>query len=182
MSRSWSRNVPLCLAVLAATWAFSPAPAGAQQRSNVPTAADRDKAAAIAAPAGQKKLSLVCTLQRPSQIQRFFVVCTGTTQIDVAIADCCIPGDHWQVKVKSWDADPNTAVATAPGPANVFSAPARVFNYGGTPNNKDLKALIECSYLHGVNVFPAGSFINVTSSGTCTSTDLGLEDRIDRTP
>jgi len=166
----------------ALTWAS--AGAGAQQpKSNLPTPADHQRIAAAAVPPGLNQLHLTCQINRPSQVDRFFIVCaSGTTQIDVAIADCCIPGDHWQVKAKAWDEKPNTAVQTAP-PNNAFSPPARVVNYGGTSSNHDLKALIECSYLNGVDVFPAGSFITVTSTGgTCTSTPLGQEDRIDRAP
>ena len=171
------------LAAIGSALAASSAPAAAQQ-SNLPTPAEHEKVkAALVLPAGQRVLHLTCELARPSQIQRYFIDCTpGTTQIDVAVADCCIPGDHWQVKAKAWDAAPNTAVETAP-PNNVFSPPGRVLNYGGTSHNHDLKALVECSYLNGVDVFPAGAFITVTSAGgSCTSTPLGLEDRIDRTP
>ncbi len=152
-------------------------------KSNLPSEAERSRFLAIAPQPGKGQLNLACDLSRPSQIQRYFVVCTpGTTQIEVAIADCCIPGDHWQVKVKAWDASPNTAVQTAP-PNNVFSPPAQVLNYGGTAHNRDLEALVECSYIDGVDVWPAGSSITVASvGGTCTSTNLGLEDAIDRTP
>ena len=181
------RVVTMSLGILAAIgFAWTPvsgqAP-GQKGQSNLPTPAEHERIRAMAVPPGVSQLHLTCQLDRPSQVQRFYVVCTpGTTQIGVATADCCIPGDHWQVKVKAWDEKPNTAVQTAP-PNNVFSPPAQVLNYGGTPNNKDLKALIECSYLNGVDVFPAGSFIVVSSTGgTCTSTPLGLEDRIDRTP
>jgi hypothetical protein len=163
-------------------------PAHAQQtRSNAPTEAD---IAAVKAPPAPSALltqqALLFLLNRPSSVRRYFVTCTGSTELDVAVSDFGTPGDHWQAKVKAWDTMPNTAVATAPGTVNVFSAPARVFNYGGTPANRNLTALIEVSYLHGVNVFPlpdgAGGFMIVTSAGPCTIEDLGIEDRIDRTP
>ena len=44
------------------------------------------------------------------------------------------------------------AVTTAPGPIGEFSMPARVFTYGTT---HDLNAIIECTYMHGANTFPA---------------------------
>ena len=129
---------------------------------------------------GGQQILLSCLLWRPGQVQRYAVSCPGTKQLDVRVADCCIPGDHWQVKVKSWDFKPNTAVATSPGGDGDFSAPARVFTYS---SSRDMNALIECSYLHGVNVFPAESFLLVESSGgACSVTDVGITEEIDRSP
>jgi hypothetical protein len=129
---------------------------------------------------GGGQLTLSCVVDRPGQVRRFAVTCTGTKQIDVKAADCCLPGDHWQMKVKSWDFKPNTGVATTPGGAGVFSVPARVFTYSSA---RDMNALIECSYLHGVNVFPAETDIVVeTHSGTCSAVELGVTDEIDRSP
>ena len=172
--------IPLLCFISAPAFAQAPPAPAPATRPNTPSDDERSRAFAAPVPPQQTKLSLVCTLQRPSQVQRFFIQCApGTAQLDVAVADCCIPGDHWQVKVKSWDAAPKTAGATAPGPGPVFGVPARVFNYGGP---HELRALIECSYLHGINVFPAGAFITVTSPGACTNTNVGLEDIIDRAP
>ena len=124
-----------------------------------------------------------CTLYRPSQIQRYQVTCSGATFLDASIADCCISGDHWQVKHKNWDSSPNTAVTTSPGKAALFGAISRVYNYGGTASNPgNINAEVDCSYLHGVDVFPAGSTIALTSDGFCSVTPLDLRDAIDRAP
>ncbi|PTL76527.1 hypothetical protein [Vitiosangium sp. GDMCC 1.1324] len=126
------------------------------------------------------QLRFSCILERPGQVRRFAVTCSGTKQIDVKAADCCIPGDHWQVKVKSWDFKPNTAVATTPGSDGDFSVPARVFTYSSSRN---MNALVECSYLHGVNVFPAQTDLIVETNGsTCSVEDLGLSNELDRSP
>lgn len=124
-----------------------------------------------------------CTLGRPSDIQGYDVRCTNATFLDARSADCCIPGDHFQVKVKNWDRAPNTAVTTSPGPAGVFGVPARVYNYNGTPENpRNLHARVECGYLHGVDVFGAGSTVDLSSDGTCVVTADPLISRIDRSP
>jgi hypothetical protein len=74
-------------------------------------------------------------------------------------------------------------VATSPGGANVFGTPLRGYNYGGTPQNPGgLAAYLECTYLHGVNVFPAGSFVDLSSDGICTVTADPVRARIDRSP
>lgn len=136
----------------------------------------------IAEPDGA--LLLNCSISRPSQILRYYVTCSNATQLDFSIADCCISGDHWQLKGKIWDANPNSAVTTAPGPAGAFGIPARVYTYGGTAFDRTLRALVECTYLHGVNVFPAGSTIRLRTNGTCTITQqlVNVEDEIDRSP
>lgn len=120
----------------------------------------------------------ICRAFGPAEVTGFHVVCPGSTFLDFHVADCCIPGDHWQLKGKAWDTRPNTGVTTAPGPVPVFSVPGRVYNYvfGG------LDAYVECSYQHGVNVFPADSFLIFSSDGACVVTpDPGVR-RIDRTP
>src|SRR6476469_138445 len=106
----------------------------------------------------------VCRTAGPAEVVGFRVQCTNATFLDFHIADCCIPGDHWQLKGKAWDVNPNTGVTTAPGPVPVFSVPGRAYNYGGTPNNPGgLDAYVECSYLNGVNVFLADSFVFFSS-------------------
>ena len=131
----------------------------------------------------QWRASLTCTLLRPSEVQRYNVRCTGATRLDVQMADCCIAGDHWEGKSKNWDSRPNTAVTTSPGPANVFGVASRVYNYGGAPQNpRNIDAEVDCSYIHGVDVFPAASFIILSSDGVCRVTDLGKRDAINRTP
>ena len=134
-------------------------------------------------PRARWKQTVVCNLDRPSEVQRFAVQCSGATRLDAQVADCCIDGDHWETKVKAWDKAPNTGVATSPGPANMFGVTTRVYNYGGTPQSPGhISALVDCSYIHGIDVFPAGSFVALSSDGACTVTDLGTQDAINRTP
>jgi hypothetical protein len=125
-----------------------------------------------------------CFFDRPSQVQRYFVLCQKATELDVDIADCCVPGDHWEAKVKIWDEKPNTAVTTSPGPADVPGVPARVYTYEGPPENPgELRAAIECTYLHGTNLFTVEAFLTVTPNrGSCSIENVGLEDEIGRTP
>jgi hypothetical protein len=124
-----------------------------------------------------------CSLGRPSDVQGYDVRCTNASFLDARIADCCIAGDHFQVKVKNWDRAPNTAVTTSPGPAGAFGVPARVYNYGGTPQNpRNLHAYVECTYLHGVDIFGAGSTIDLSSDGNCVVTPDPRRSRIDRSP
>ena len=125
-----------------------------------------------------EQITTECRLERPGQTQRMHVSCNKATYLDVQVADCCIPGDHWELKVKVGDAAPNTGVATSPGPAGTFSAPARVYSHG----DDTLEALIECRYLHGVNVFPAGAFLDLTTDGECEIQQQGAADEISRTP
>ena len=74
-------------------------------------------------------------------------------------------------------------MTTSPGPAGVFGVPARVYNYGGTPENpRNLHAYLECTYLHGVDIFGAGSTIDLSSDGNCTVTADPVRSRIDRSP
>lgn len=139
--------------------------------------------AAKLAPSARWKQMVFCTLNRPSEVQRYSVQCQNASRLDANVADCCIPGDHWEAKSKSWDVAPNTAVTTSPGPANAYGVLSRVYNYGGTPQNPgNLSAEVDCAYAHGVNVFPAASFIVLSSDGPCTVTDLGRRDEINRTP
>jgi hypothetical protein len=125
---------------------------------------------------------VVCTTFFPAEVQGYRITCNGGSFLDARIADCCIAGDHWQAKLKAWDGNPNSSVATSPGAANLFGTPARVYNYGGTSFNNGISAYLECSYLHGVNVFGASSFIDLSSNGNCTVTADPIRARIDRTP
>ncbi len=125
----------------------------------------------------------VCSLNGPAEVQGFRVRCSSASFLDFQIADCCIPGDHWQLKGKNWDRAPNEAVTTSPGPANQYGVAGRVYNYGGTPNNpKHIDAYVQCTYLDGVDVFGAGSFVLFSSDGTCTVTADAVRSRIDRVP
>lgn len=127
--------------------------------------------------------SVDCTLFRPSEVQGYDIQCFNASFLDARHADCCIPGDHFQSKLKNWDNAPNTAVTTSPGPAGLFGVPARVYNYGGTPQNpRHFHAYLECTYIHGVDVFPAGSTIDLSSDGNCTVTPDPVRSRIDRSP
>ena len=131
----------------------------------------------------QQKQRLFCTIQSPNEVHRYLVQCNQATFLDVSVSDCCIPGDHWEAKVKAWDTHPNTAVTTSPGPAGIQGVVGRVYNYGGTAANPgQLTAEVDCSYKHGVNVFPAGSTYIVSSDGFCTITDQGSSNEINRTP
>lgn len=177
MSRADHPRWKRCVLVLLCAVLVSPLVYAQSQSSNFHTEADLKALQDQYSLANQ--LYLPCQLQEPSQVQRFRITCTNTSKIDVKVADCCIPGDHWQVKVKQWDSRPNTAVTTAPGGDRNFGVAARVYTYSSSEN---VDALIECSYPHGVNVFPAGSEILVEFSGTCNATNLGVTHEFDRTP
>lgn len=137
-------------------------------------------------PAGdvtRTEMRLSCVVGGPAEVQGYDITCASATYLDVLVADCCIPGDHWSLKGKDWDLYPNTAVTTAPGGAKAWSAPARVYNYGGTSWAPGLlNAYFECSYLHGVNVFPAGAYVYFRSDGVCTVSMDPIRSRIDRMP
>lgn len=126
----------------------------------------------------------LCQSAGPAEVQGFRVQCFGATFLDSHIADCCLDGDHWQLKGKAWDANPNTAVTTSPGPANVWGVAERTYNYGGSlpwaPGLLD--TYHECTYLHGVNVFLAASFLSFSSDGNCVVTPDVARSRIDRSP
>jgi len=125
----------------------------------------------------------LCRSAGPAEVVGFRVQCTNATFLDFHIADCCIPGDHWQLKGKVWDVNPNTGVTTSPGPVPVYSVPGRDFNYGGTGINPGgLDAYVECSYLNGVNIFLADSYVFFSSDGNCFVTPDPVVRRIDRTP
>lgn len=126
-------------------------------------------------------LLLSCILDWPGEVRRFVVTCPSTPHIDVKLADCCEAGDHWQVMAKVWDSKPNVALATASGANGDFSMPARVFTY---VNNMELKALVECSYLHGINEFPAEADILVETPGAaCSAQELGAPlDAVEKSP
>ncbi len=156
-----------------------------ERTTNEPTKAEIEaqQPAELLAAAKKWREVVTCSLARPSEVQRYNVRCTGATLLDVRISDCCISGDHWEAKSKNWDRAPNTAATTSPGPAGQYGLTSRVYNYGGTPQNPNsINAEVDCSYLHGVDVFPAGSYITLSSDGTCTVTDLGKRDSINRTP
>jgi len=165
----------LVLALLAA-----PVYAAGAVASNEPTLAEKSS------PPGPSELDAsaiwsttqICTFGFPAEVQGYRVTCSGATFLDVRVSDCCIPGDHWQAKVKAWDAFPNTAVTTSPGPVILFGVPGRVYNNGSQP----LRAYVECTYLHGVNVFAASSYVNLSSDAACTVTADPLRARIDRSP
>jgi hypothetical protein len=125
----------------------------------------------------------LCRSAGPAEVQGFRVQCNNATFLDFHIADCCLPGDHWQLKGKAWDVNPNTGVTTSPGPVPVFSVPGRAYNYGGTGwNPGGLDAYVECTYLNGVNVFLADSFVWFSSDGNCVVTPDPVVQRIDRAP
>ncbi len=124
-----------------------------------------------------------CDIAGPEEVVGYHVVCAGASYLDFTVADCCIPGDHWQLKGKAWDGNPNTAVTTSPGGQDVLGVPARIYNYGGTATNPGgLDAYVECSYLSGVNSFGASSTVIFSSDGVCTMTPDPIVRRIDRTP
>jgi len=121
-----------------------------------------------------QEVSFTCVLNAPYEVQRYAIACDSAKYVDVTVADCCISGDIWKATVKSWDQKPNTSSTISPDLANEKSNPARVYNYGGTENAPDkLTALLECSYNHGVNVFPAGALFKIKSDGYCTVKNLG---------
>ena len=130
------------------------------------------------------KRQVYCSINGPAEVQGYRVQCRNASYIDFSIADCCIPGDHWQLKAKNWDSAPNTAVTNSPGRAGAFSNAARTYNYGGTPQNPgNMDTYLQCSMLHGVDVFGAGSYINIVSdASSCTITRDAKRSRIDRAP
>ena len=65
-------------------------------------------------------------------------------------------------------------------PVSSFTATDEGALFGMTRDQ--LNAEVDCSYIHGINVFPAGAFIALSSDGSCTVTDLGTADEINRTP
>lgn len=129
-------------------------------------------------PQAQFQTTVFCDLNRPSEVQRWHVVCLGGTQLDVQVADCCISGDHFEAKSKLWDSNPNTVVTTSPGPAFVFGVLSRAYSYGASINGE-----VDCSYIHGTGIFPMSAFFNISSdAASCTVTSLGKRDAINRTP
>jgi len=120
-----------------------------------------------------------CDIFGPAEVQGYRVVCPGGSFLDFFMSDGFIPGDHWELKGKNWDLFPNSAVTTSPGPVIQYGVPGRVYTYGANP----LDAYIECSYIHGVNIFPASGFIIFASdAGNCTVTPDPVRSRINRTP
>lgn len=145
---------------------------------NVPTS---DALFFVMPPDKQQMVRFTCALQNPNQVQRYRVTCTDSTFLDVSVEDCCIPGDHFEAKTKVWDTRPNTAVTTSPDNLDP-SAVATVYNY--IAGGGDLTAEVDCSYLHGVNVFPAGATMVAAASpgGVCDVEEIGETDEINRTP
>lgn len=121
----------------------------------------------------------LCRSGGPADVVGFRVQCFATF-VDFHTADCCIPGDHWQLKGKIWDANPNTGVTTAPGPVPIYSVQGRAYNYSGVPGKLD--AYVECSYLNGVNTFLADTFVVFSSDGACAVFPDPVVRRIDRAP
>ncbi len=149
------------------------------------TSGHLDLSVAVAVPfpgPGRSGTTVTCVAAHPGQVTRYLVSCTApATQIDVRIADCCISGDHWEAKHKIWDNNNNTVATTSPGPASVRGLLSRVYSYGTTAFGRPILAVVECKYLHGINFFPAGSFIDIFSNaGSCTVTNLGTTDEIYR--
>ncbi len=158
-----------------------------EERTNLPTAEEAKKApeprllADVERSAFKKRVD--CLIRGPAEVQGYRVQCPQATHLDFAITDCAIPGDHWSLKGKNWDSAPNTAVTTSPGPVYEYGVFGRVYNYGGTPENpKNVDAYLQCSYLHGVDVFPALSYVIIVSDGQCTVTPDTIRSRIDRSP
>ena len=114
---------------------------------------------------------------RPSQVQRYLVTVPDGTRIDTIIEDGGLNGDHWVATCKVWDAKPNTAVASAPGPVGSFSAPARCFSYSAAGF---MQMVVEVTYSHGINLFGASGDLTFTNTGPTapTVTDLGITDDI----
>lgn len=136
----------------------------------------------------------VCNLSAPGEVVNFHIECDNMgTYLDFQIADSGIPGDHWQLKGKHWDIYPQTAVTTSP--ARGYGVPGRIYNYGGSSsfyngpwpgaslNPTTINALVECTYLHGVNLFGAGSYVYFQSDAArCTIKKSSVHARIDRSP
>ena len=130
----------------------------------------------------------VCLLGAPGEVEKFHIKCSaGGTFLDFYIADGGLPNDHWQLKGKNWDIAPNTAVTTAPGGLFAYSTPGRIYHYEqelSPPSRvpRGINALVECTYLHGINDFPAISSVFFISDSTCTFNKLAKDVRIDRSP
>ncbi len=134
-------------------------------------------------PSARFRTTVFCTLFGPAEVQGYRVTCGGARFVDFTVSDGFIPGDHWSLKGKNWDSRPNTSVTTSPGGVIAFGQTARVYNYGGTPQNPgNMDTYIQCTYLHGVDVFPASSFVTISSGGACVVTPDALRSRIDRMP
>lgn len=105
-------------------------------------------------------------------VQTYAVTCSGPVvrSLQVAIKDCCIPGDHWDAKAHLYDQNPvNLNVCASGGTATYRSV---VANSGGNP----LRSLVTARYPHGINMFPAGVYMKFTchpASAQIDVTDLG---------
>src|ERR1044072_3059461 len=196
------RQLPYALVLLgavAASAALAQAerpPASGGGKGNVPQRGQTHKAEelrvervpgqAVALPIVAKwREEQTCVLNGPAEIVGFRVQCTGASLLHFQVFDCCIPHDHCQPRRRSWNKPPRRAVAPPPALVGgvLYGLPARIYNYGGTPENpKALDAYVECSYLNGVNLFAAGSFVLFSSGGACTVTPDPAVRRIDRAP
>jgi len=163
-------------------------PKGAPAPSMEDLRVERVPGQAVALPALPGWRQVVnCLANSPADVIGYRVQCSNASYLDFQISDCCIPNDHWQLKGKSWDVYPNTAVTTSPNPpagaSLLYGLPARIYNYGGTSwAPRGLDAYVECSYLNGVNVFPGLAYVLLSSDGSCTVTPDPAVHRIDRTP
>jgi hypothetical protein len=120
-----------------------------------------------------------CDLNGPAEVQGYRVVCPAGTFLDFYVSDAAMPGDHWELKGKNWDDAPNTAVTTSPGPVVQYGVPGRVYTYGANP----LDTYVECTYIHGINAFPANSFLIFASdAAACNVMPDPVRSRINRTP
>ena len=45
--------------------------------------------------------SCLCDLNGPAEVQGYRVQCANSTFLDFRVSDCCVQGDHWQLKGKS---------------------------------------------------------------------------------
>lgn len=125
-----------------------------------------------------------CDLFGPAEVQGYRIQCSGGTWVDFFISDGFVRGDHWELKGKNWDSGPNTGVTTCDGGVISYSVAGRVWNYGGTPSNPgNLDSYVECTYLHGVDLFGASAFVIFASDAPgCVVTPDPIRPRINRTP
>jgi len=126
----------------------------------------------------------ICRAFGPGEMTRYRVRCTAASFLDFHTTDAFLPGDHWQLKGKAYDFRPNAAVTTAPGASLNWGVGGRVYNYGGVNpwSPRVLDALVECTYLHGVSVFPGDGLVYFSSDGNCAVTPDPARQEIDRAP
>ena len=74
---------------LAATLALAQDGSAGGEGGNTPTALEKDNPPlADILPDTRFETTLICTLVRPSQVQRYNVQCSNARRVDVQIADC----------------------------------------------------------------------------------------------